>query len=63
MVRHEPELAARLPDDLVTLAWTYEAPPAHGERPALPAEIASWMTQVGIEADDHVGFAAQWRRW
>ncbi len=60
VVRHEPQLAAELPDEMVTLAWTYEAPPAGGERPALPPEIASWMERAGISsADDHVGFATR----
>lgn len=65
VLRQAPELAAELPDGVMPVAWTYEAPPrrpaaggaASDPVAALPDDVTERLRKAGIDPDAHRGFA------
>jgi hexosaminidase len=62
ILRQAPELIAELPDGMIPVAWTYEAPPRDGGEPAGSAETAATGTAATDAAADTVGMATALRR-
>lgn len=65
VLRRDPSLVKQLPEGVVPIAWTYEAPPGPAEaarrREELgrqPPEVVELMARTGIDLDAHAGFAA-----
>ncbi len=56
VLRRHPDLAATLPDAVVPLVWTYEAPRAAATAPDLPVELAAVLHELGIDLDVSGGF-------
>jgi hypothetical protein len=59
VLRRDPALVQQLPDGVIPIAWTYEAPGrgSEDERRALPPEIQEALDRAGIDASAHRGFA------
>jgi hypothetical protein len=58
VLRRHPELAGRLPDGTVLVAWCYEAPPTDGPL-ELPRPVAEVMERLGTDATAFAGFGPQ----
>ena len=60
VLRRDPALVRQLPDGVIPVAWTYEAPSRGGEgdgRRELAPEIRAALDRAGIDASAHRGFA------
>jgi hypothetical protein len=57
MLRRDPSLFAELPDAVVPVVWTYEAPRPDGAVADVPADIVATLADAGIDLLAHSGFA------
>lgn len=58
VLRRHPDLARRLPEGTVPVAWCYEAAPPEGPVP-LPRSIAAVMERLGTDETAFAGFGPQ----
>lgn len=55
LVRH-PDMAPRLPEGVVPIAWCYEAPTSDGQPLSIPTPLAKVLASFGIDTASFSGF-------